>query len=163
MKISTRHVYSATPDQVIAMMADERWLSEVARRAGAQRHEVSVSHGTSHVVAEMPAPEKVRRFVGSTLRIELDITWGAVGADGSADGRIQVAVVGLPARMSGSGRMIAMSVDPRPSTAVDYTAEFTITVPLVGKSLESTAAPYVQRVIDLQQQVGDDYLAGRLD
>lgn len=162
MKITTRHVYSATPDRVIAMMADESWLSEVARRARAERWEVSVSDGTSHVVAEMAAPDQVRRFVGRTLRIELGITWGALGADGSSDGDIRVTVVGMPAKMAGRGRMTPLTVDGQPGTAVDYTAEFTITVPLVGKSLEQAAAPYVQRVIDLQQRAGNDYLAGRL-
>ena len=65
MQITTRHEYQATPQQVIAMMADERWLEEVARRANAQTWEVAVNGATSHVTAELAAPEKVRRFVGS--------------------------------------------------------------------------------------------------
>ncbi|WP_036899472.1 DUF2505 domain-containing protein [Propionibacterium sp. oral taxon 192] len=162
MQITTRHEYQATPQQVIAMMADERWLEEVARRANAQTWEVAVNGATSHVTAELAAPEKVRRFVGSALRIELDITWGAADAAGKHDGDIKVEIPGMPAKMSGAGTMMPTALDGAEGTVVEYTAEFTISIPLVGKSLEQAAAPYVTRVIDMQQEVGNDYLAGKL-
>ena len=47
-------------------------------------------------------------------------------------------------------------------TEVDFKAEFRVNLPLIGRSLEAAAAPYVRRVIDTQQAVGNDYLAGRL-
>lgn len=163
MQISTVHSYAATPDAVVAMMADERWLTEVARRAGADHWEVSVDQAGSHVHAEVPAPEKAKRFTGPTLTIKLTINWPAANPDGSRDGRIDVRIPGMPASMSGSGRMTQLGQPDAPQTAIDYEAEFTINVPLIGKGLENAAAPYVLRVINTQQSVGNDYLAGKLD
>lgn len=158
MQISTRHSYAADPATVIKMMADEVWLAEVARRAGASTWRVSADSAGSHVHAELPAPERAKRFTGANLVFDLDIVWQPIRPDGRADGRIDVRIERMPASMHGTGHMI-----PNGSvTEVDYQAEFNIRVPLVGRSLEDAAAPYVRRVIDTQQDVGNDYLAGRL-
>lgn len=158
MQISTRHSYAADPAAVIEMMADEVWLAEVARRAGAQSWRVSVDSAGSHVHAEIPAPERAKRFTGPNLVFDLDIVWQPINPDGTADGRIDVQIERMPASMHGTGRMTANGA----STSIDYQAEFSISVPLVGRSLEDAAAPYVRRVIDTQQDVGNDYFAGRL-
>lgn len=162
MLIKIRHWYAAEPEDVVAMMGDELWLSEVASRAGADRWRVSVDAAGSHVHAEIPAPEKARRFTGASLKIDLDIRWQPGRPDRSRKGHIQVHIPGMPASMGGSGHMFPASEESGPGTAVDYEAEFTINVPLIGRSLESAAAPYVHRVIDTQQDVGNDYFAGLL-
>ena len=64
----------------------------------------------------------------------------------------------MPASMGGTGEMIHLGR----VTEVDFKAEFRVNLPLIGRSLEAAAAPYVRRVIDTQQAVGNDYLAGRL-
>lgn len=158
MDISTRHHYPASPARVLEMMADELWLAEVARRAGAETWQVSANSERSRVNAAIPAPERARRFTGPNLVFDLQIVWQAPKSDGTVPGSIDVEIEKMPASMRGTGLM-------RPNgtgTDVDFAAEFTINVPLVGRSLEDAAAPYVRRVIDIQQDVGNDYLAGRL-
>lgn len=162
MQITQRHSYTAEPDAVVAMMADEIWLAEVARRAGAERWDVSSDAFASHVHAVLPAPEQARRFTGPTLKVQLEIRWLQAQLDGSRAGRLQVQIPGMPASMGGSALMTSVSIAGQLGTLIHYEAEFTIRVPLVGRSLESAAAPYVRRVIDTQQEVGNDYLAGRL-
>ncbi|WIY83766.1 DUF2505 domain-containing protein [Propionimicrobium sp. PCR01-08-3] len=158
MQISAQHRYTATPDQVLAMMADRIWLTEVAKRAGAEQWSASVDADGSHLQAALPAPARAQKFTGATMKVNLTLLWGPLGADGSSDGHITVATPGMPASMHGTAHL---SSEQAIST-VDYLAEFTITVPLVGKTLEQAAAPYVRRIIDIQQAVGDDYLAGKL-
>ncbi len=162
MQITTRHSYAAAPEAVVAMMADEVWLTEVARQAGAERWEVSVTESGSFVHAELPAPDKARRFTGASLAIDLTIVWQPADPDGSHHGRITVQIPGMPASMAGTGMMTPAAGLTTPRTEVDYEAEFSINVPIIGRSLESAAAPYVRRVINSQQSVGNDYLAGRL-
>lgn len=162
MQISTRHEYAADPASVVAMMADEVWLAEVARRAGADSWEVSSADGRSQVQARVSAPERVKRFTGPDLRLNLTISWRPPRTDGSYAGGIEVAIDGLPAKMSGTGEAAPAVVNGQPGTAVDYQADFSINIPIVGRGLEQAAEPYVRRVIDTQQDVGRDYLAGRL-
>lgn len=162
MQINKRHWYPADTDAVVAMMSDEIWLSEVAARSGAERWQVSVDAAGSHLHAEVTAPPKAKRFTGDTVKIELDLRWKPAHADGSRDGHLKVRAPGLPVTMSGGARMAPLAKDGQPGTEVTYTIEFTVNMPLVGRSLEAKAAPYVSRVIDTQQEVGDDYLAGRL-
>lgn len=162
MQITTQHNYATSPEAVIAMMADEVWLAEVARRAGAERWEVSVDASGSHVHAELPAPEKAKRFSGPSLVIDLDIVWQPLRSDDSASGRIEVRMAGMPASMSGTGDLAPATVGGQPGTRIDYAAEFSVNLPIIGRGLETAAAPYVRRVIDTQQDVGNDYLAGRL-
>lgn len=158
MQISTRHSYQADIDTVIAMMADEVWLSAVARSAGADQWQVSSDSDGSHVEAELAAPQKAVPFTGPTLKLVLDMFWPAGSDNATRDGRIEVHIPGMPASMIGTGRMVLNGA----TTDIDYNAEFSIRLPLIGRGLEAAAAPYVRRVIDTQQQVGNEYLAGRL-
>lgn len=158
MQISTRHTYHADPQAVVEMMADKVWLAAVARAAGAVRWQVSASSASSHVLAEVPAPDKAKPFTGPVLKIDLTIAWLPPNHHGNREGRIQVAIEGMPASMGGTGEMAPLGA----LTAVDFNAEFRINLPLIGRGMEAAAAPYVRRVIDTQQQVGNDYLAGKL-
>ena len=158
MQISARHNYSASPDRILAMMAYELWLTEVARRAGAAEWAASVDSAGSHMRAALPAPARAQRFTGSTMEIDLTISWNPLADDGTSNGRITVVTPGMPASMGGTAHLVSESG----LSIVDYLADFVITVPLLGRTLEQAAAPYVRRVIDIQQSVGNDYLAGRI-
>lgn len=162
MQISIRHEYQADPQAVIDMMADEVWLAEVARRAGAEDWQVSAADGRSQVHARVAAPERAKRFTGPNLMIHLTISWDEPLTDGTHWGRIEVSLDGMPAKMRGTGEAAPAVVNGKPGTSVDYEAEFSINIPIVGRGLEQAAEPYVRRVIDTQQDVGRDYLAGRL-
>ncbi len=159
MQISAHHSYAATPGQVLAMMADERWLLEVARRAGATDCSAQVDETGSRVWASMPAPVRAERFTGPNMRVGLTIVWSPLTSEGTSTGHLDVDTPGMPATMSGTGRLMP----DNSRSIVEYIAEFTVNVPLLGKTLEQAAAPYVRRVIDIQQVVGNDYFAGKLD
>ena len=161
MQISTRHEYAVEPIEVVTMMADETWLAEVARHAGAESWEVSAAEGRSQVHAQVPAPRRAKTFTGPYLKIHLTITWHEPEPDGSYRGDIEVALDGLPASMHGTGVATAAEVAGRSGTAVSYDADFVINIPVLGRNLEEAAAPHVLRIINTQQDVGREWLANR--
>lgn len=162
MKITTQHRYAASPEQVIEMMCDERWLSEVAQQVGATEYQISVADRTSRVTADVTAPQQVQKFIRGTVKIELELTWGELAADKTAHGNITVGLGSAPAKASGSSRLGPAEVKGQPGSVVDYEIDFKITIPIVGKSLEVKAAPFVTDVMAVLQRTGDDYLAGQL-
>lgn len=158
MHMTFHHEYPATPERVLAMMTDEAWLTEVARRCGATEYQVSVVDGKSHIQVAVAAPAKLQKFVGQTVNVDSTISWDAPDASGARVGTLDVnPPAGVPSTMSGSAKMTPLG-DQGESTAVDYEVDFSIQIPLVGKKLEEAAGPYVQRVIDAQYAAGLAYL-----
>lgn len=157
MQISSTQTYDATPDQVFAMMIDEAYLAACCDRFGATERSIRVEGNSSTVNMKLPAPERVQKFLGATLPLNQFITWNEPGADGTRTGTLRMTVDKMPVNVEGTALL-------RPAgggTEVTYQADFQVKIPLVGKKLEQEAAPVAQRALDLQEQVGRDYLAGR--
>lgn len=153
MEISAHHMYAAEPADVYAMLTNPEWLSAVLDRSGATRNDVRVEGSTSHIRAEIPAPGQIQRFTGPTLAVEQTFAWREVS--GGWDGTIEANPAKLPAKLAGTATIRAGG----PGTVVDYTGQFNVSVPLVGRRLENLAEPEVMSVINLQQEVGNDWLA----
>ncbi|SER69760.1 Protein of unknown function [Propionibacterium cyclohexanicum] len=157
MEISAHHEYGAEPAAVHTMLTNPEWLSAVLDRAGAARSDVRVEANTSHIHAEISAPSQVQRFTGATLAIEQTFVWNEV-PDGW-DGTVEATPAKLPAKLAGTATI-------RPGgagTIVEYSGQFNVSVPLLGKKLEQLAEPRVMTIIDLQQEVGNEWLATRPD
>lgn len=158
MHVSIEHRYNADIDQVVAMMRDPDYLRDVVIEAGATPSGVSIDGDRMSIEAAMPAPSKAQKFVGSTMTIRLHVSWALPNGAASTTGRLDVEACSMPASMKGTGVM--RCVGPH-ETQVNYDADFSISVPLIGRSLEQAAAPYIRRVIDTQQIVGSRYLDNR--
>ena len=90
MQISTRHTYHADPQSVVEMMANEVWLTAVARAAGAERWQVSADIAGSRVLAEVPAGALADRWsrrgvlvCGAVLQAAAFALWAAATATAS--------------------------------------------------------------------------------
>lgn len=153
------HEYPADVHRVLEMMTDEAWLADVARRSGATAYDVSVSGGSSHIHASLPAPDQVRTLVGPTLTVDSTISWGSVDQYGRCLGTLSVDPPhGIPSTISGSAVMGPATVNANEGTEVDYSVDFSIQIPLMGRKLEQAAAPYLMKVIDAQEAASLDYL-----
>lgn len=157
MQISTKHSYAADPASTYAMMTDPEFMNRLVKAVGAEDAEVSSANGRTRIRAATPAPEQVVRFIGKTLNLDLSITWGEAAADGSRRGPISATIDGAPAKLTGEASMRPGHV----GTEVEYTGDFTINIPFLGKQMEKAAAPYVLKVLDLQQDLGNTWLAER--
>lgn len=157
MQITSAQTYNATPDEVFAMMTDEAYLAAVCDRFGATDRTITVDGTSTTVKMALPAPQQVQKFVGAALPLNQLITWGEPAADGSRTGTLKMTVDKMPVDVTGT----AVLKPAGDATQVNYEAEMNVKIPLVGKKLEKEAAPMVQKALDVQQQVGEAYLAGK--
>lgn len=156
MKIQIRHQYQASPERVAAMLTDETFLQMVATEVGATSQQVTKTADGAQLKAAVAAPSEVKRFVGDSFAVVVDLTVRSA-CDSKYLGDLRGEVERMPAKMSGSAQI-------EPSGAgseVVYDIEFSVNVPLVGRKLEQAAEPQVRQIIDVQQRVGERYLAER--
>lgn len=157
MHITTSHEFAADPQTVYRMLNSEEFLTMVAKEVRADQYSIDVGSDLTVLHAEVAAPQQARRFTGERLIINLTSKWVPAGPH-AYRGSLDVDVDRMPASLSGTGDLHAGGK----GTVVDYEADFAINIPLLGKKLEQVAAPYVRSVIDVQQKVGNAYLASRL-
>ena len=83
--------------------------------------------------------------------------WGRPAADGSRTGTIHIGIGDAPVAMQGGLRM---RVDGR-GTRIDIDGDLKARVPLVGGRIERAAEPSIRAAIDIEQEVGEKWLAAR--
>ncbi len=154
MQIHASNDFASTTDAVFAMLTDRVFLRANALATEPLEHEVSVDGLTTTTRRVMPSPSVVARFTGPTLAVVDEIRWdppnGAVRT-----GVATITVEGMPAGLVGTVRL---SPGGR-GTVLDYVGELTVDVPLLGPSLAKQAAPVLLEALEMQQQVGDAFLA----
>ncbi len=157
MDINTSAQFAADPFTVSAMMTDPTWWEDVYRRIGATTSNVTVTETGISLDLALPAPSQVKKFVGETMAAHQELSWDPAGPDGARTGTLVINPKGIPAKAIGHADLSVGG----PGSVVTYTGEFTVSIPVVGRKLETTAGPYITRAFDVQQAAGDDYLAAR--
>lgn len=154
MHIDVQQHYDATPDAVHTMLADPAfWQSTIAGESQVRSCQVdAIADGVSMRLTVI-APSQVSRLVGGTLDMTLQATWMAQGQGWS--GPVAIDVEKVPGSFSGT---CAITADGD-GTNVAYSGDFSIRLPLVGKTLEEKAAPYLTSVLRAQQASGTAWLA----
>ncbi len=156
-----RHTYPARSNDVIAMMRDPDWLREVATRSGTLPSKISVDGDTSSLQVSVPTPTVAKRFAGDQLDVTFRITWSQADSSGKRRGNLDVDTPTVPTTMNCSAVMEEATFGERIVTTVLYEADFSVNIPFVGAALEKAAAPYIERIIDLQEKIGREYLDRR--
>jgi hypothetical protein len=157
MDISSQAEFAADPSTVYTMMTTKEYLDKVCAATRASDYDVTVSGVTTKTSRTLPAPEMAARFTGPTLQVVEEIVWGDASADGSRVGALKLTVPGQPLSMNGT-----MSIKPGgPGTVVALDAELKVSIPLLGKKLEQSAAPAVTSGFRTHQGVGNTWLAER--
>lgn len=155
MQIQARNDFAADTLATHAMLTDPAFLAKVCEASGDLSYRVDGVPQHTAVERTMEAPSAVRSLLGDRLTLVQKIRWNAADAAGARTGDLELTVQGMPARAQ-------LAIDLRSGgrgTVVSFTGEFTIKVPLLGRSLEAKAAPALTAGFDVQQQVGDDWLA----
>lgn len=155
MEISARVEFTADPDVVFTMVTDQRYLERVCQASHAEAYAASVDGLTTHTSRTLPAPEIAARFTGPTLTVQERIEWGEAGPDGSRTAAVTLNVPGQPVEMNGRLALTAGG----PGSVIELTGELKVSIPLLGRKLEQSAAPAVLAGFDVQQKVGADWLA----
>ena len=155
MDISSHLDFAAPPDEVYAMMTDQRYLEEVCVASDSISYHVSAAGSTTQTSRTMPAPESAARFTGPQLTVNDEIVWGDPSSDGSRSGTVTMTVLGQPVTFKGG---IRLSPGGRGSV-VDVRGDLKVAIPLLGRKLEEAAAPAVMAGYRTQQEVGDRWLS----
>ncbi|HOB03727.1 MAG TPA: DUF2505 domain-containing protein [Propionibacteriaceae bacterium] len=157
MQLSSQLDFAADPATVAAMLTNRDFLERVCAASDAIEHSVKASADRTKVTRTLTAPASVAKFTGDKVTIVEAVEWGEADFDGSRTGTLNLTIPGLPVAMTGTA---ALRRGGR-GTTVAYDADLKVNIPFVGKKLEESAAPAVLAWIELQQRVGDDWLADK--
>jgi hypothetical protein len=155
MDISSRLDFAAQPNDVYAMMTNQKYLEEVSVASGSLSYAASVEGSTTKTSRTLPAPDTAARFTGPQLTVNEEVVWDGPSADGSRSGAITMTVLGQPVTFRGK---LNLSPGGRGSV-VDIIGELKVAIPLLGRKLEESAAPAVMAGYQTQQEVGNRWLA----
>lgn len=164
MKKSVTITYPAGPDRVAAMLADpayqrgriERFQLEDARVDVATRGRGFVAT-ISGAVPPGRLPAAAARFVRSAVSFGLTESWGEPADDGSRTGSLDLAVKGAPVRAGATTSMRPHAGGESTRVVVDL--ELSVSVPLVGRSLEERALAQAARVVADEERRGASWLS----
>jgi len=157
MQIHAINDFAAPVETVFAMMTDRVFLRAVCLATDPVEHDVTVEGLQTSTRRVLPTPSVVKRFAGPTLTIVDHITWDAAAVDGIRNGKTLVSVEGMPAQVVGT---VTLAPGGRGSL-LTYEGELTIRVPVLGAGLARQAAPALLDALNVQQRVGDEFLAGQ--
>lgn len=157
MKITQRLDFAAAPSDVVSMMLDPAFLSDVCAASEAVSHTVTIDGSTSTATRVLTAPSAARPLTGDSISLTEVVDWGTQRPDGTYAGTLDLTAKGLPVTLVGTAQV-------RPGgrgTTVDFDAELTVKLPFIGKKVEQTTAPAVIGGLEIQQRLGNAYLAAR--
>lgn len=155
MHLSYQHSYPASPDDVVALMANPDFITDVAEHAGATSHSVRIEGRTTHMEMGLPAPSEVRKFVGSTINVTEKLTWGDPDADGVRRGTIEFAVAGMPVNVTANAVLKPTGVA---TSAATYEGDLNVKIPFVGKKVEAQVAPSINDAFAGLERRATDWL-----
>jgi hypothetical protein len=161
MKISAVIDYTATPDEVFAMLADEDFQNHKCLATGARRHSVSITeHDGRTIIAttrDLPSdrfPSFVKSMVGETLTVTETQDWGPPGAEGVRQGRLGVEIALAPVALHGTLSLTSGGQGCIETIEGDLKAR----IPLIGGRVEEAAAPAIRSAIRVESENGKAWL-----
>lgn len=157
--ISVSLEFTASPDQVFAMLSTESYLKAKCVPALSASH--SVTHESDEVVISvtremgLPAniPDIARSVVGNTLKLTEIQRWKDAQTE-TRNGKLNIVVVAGTAEITGT-----LSLKPHGSGSVlEVNADIMVRVPLFGASLERSIAGTVESVLHAEREIGQAWL-----
>ena len=155
MDISATNDFAATPEQVFAMLTDPDFLERVCQATDPLEYEVYVEGARAGTRRVMRSPSSVTTFTGPTMTVRDEIVWHPAATGGHRTGAASIKVEGLPVGLHGTVRLAPGGR----GTVLGYTGALKVGIPFVGPRLETQAAPALLEALNVQQRVGDDWLA----
>ncbi len=156
MDIHADNDFAAAPERVFAMLTDPDFLERVCQATEPLEYEVYVEGLKAGTRRVMRSPSAVTTLTGPTLTVRDEIVWHESTSSGDRSGAATIKVEGLPVALHGTVRLTPGGR----GTVLGYRGVLKVGIPLVGPRLEAQAAPALLEALNVQQQVGDTWLAG---
>ena len=157
MKFSHDLAYDAAPEAVAAMLADPGFRERVCAALHVLRHEVSVDGvgAGMQVMVDQTQPAKgipsfAKRFVGDEIGYVQVEEWSSV--DHAA---LTISIPGKPGEIDGSIDL----AESGGTTTETVVMDIRVGIPFVGGKVESLVADMLRAALDIENQVGRDYLS----
>ncbi|MBK8463068.1 MAG: DUF2505 domain-containing protein [Nigerium sp.] len=144
MHLTSRHELPADPDTAFAMLTDPAFLERAARSSGATGIRADASATRTAVQASVEAPAPLQAFLGAQLSFTQVVVWGERDPDGGRLGRVSIDVARTPASVAGTVTLVPTAS----GSALSWDGELTVSVPLLGATIERQAAPVIQETLD---------------
>ncbi len=166
MRITEQLRHPASVDAVFAMLRDPAYQELRCQRSGSLEHEVTIeepvdesSDGPTVVTRRRMAtdefPDIAKSLIGRTVDIVETTSWGGAAEDGTREAGFTLSVEQTPVNLVG-GVHITSEGDACVHT-VD--GELSAHVPFLGGKIERAIGPIITRVIELEEQLGREWLA----
>jgi hypothetical protein len=156
--------FPASAVTVAEMFATEAYVMEKITASGAAPGTVEIVVGPGGAVTiatrrELPAteiPASYRSLVGSSLEIHEVDAWEAPETDGGRRGTMAIEITGAPVRVTGT---LELRPAPDGTSSLRLMGEIKASIPFFGKAVEKALAENVDRTVEIERQVGLDWLA----
>lgn len=158
MEITSHLSFDASCDAVAQMLTDPQFYQFVGDHLNATS--VAATPVDDGLTASMivPAPEGTGKWIGAHLNLTETVIWGPASGDGSRNGRMALTLSGFPATMDGP-----IKLEPtNQGCSMDYNAEFTVRIPLIGKKVENMAGDSMTRLVHASETLGNSWLAQKM-
>jgi hypothetical protein len=155
-------VYDASPDDVFEMLCDQSFREKVCRAIGSLSYDVTISRDgdtatvRNHRVMDADLPEVAKKVVGDTIEMVQTEEWGPRESDGARAGAFRVEIPGKPGSISGKVSLAPLRSGTRETVA----GQVKVSIPLVGKRLETEVVRGMKAALEVEGRVGAKYLAG---
>lgn len=161
MQFTHQHIFAASLDRVVEMLADEGFAHERARASGGDDGQVRVD-GTAdsaftvairRVVPTTSIPSEFRSFVGKDLHVRYTEAWEPPSGNDRI-GTFAVEIVGAPGHVGG-----ALGLTPSgEGTEFLSTGEVKVSIPLFGSMVEKALTEAVLKGLALELAAADTWL-----
>lgn len=154
MKIEKDWTIPADPTRAFAALTDPELLSHLAESMLALDHTVSVEPDDDGAIVtvdrDMPTdsiPSTFRGMLGDRVKVIETQRWSAPSADGSRRADLDLDLVGLPLRYTGT---ITLDGSAGTQTRMSITGNLKASVPLIGGNVEKATAPVLSAAMDVE-------------
>lgn len=158
MDLSAQHIFLATCEQAYAMVTDQNFLAQACSDLGAPDPDITVSADepkTTRVSGAVDVPPAMAGFLGNTMNVTQEMSWGPRSADGSRSARLQLTVAGLPVSVDANAQLAPTAS----GCVIDYRGTLTVKIPMIGGMIEKQALPFILDTLAVQQRTGEAWLA----
>ncbi|MCI9889664.1 DUF2505 domain-containing protein [Micrococcales bacterium 31B] len=167
MQISAVIDYPAAVADVVAMLSDPKYCTLKCERTGATVFNTDVQGSvdgemtitTTRNVPPSQIPTAASKFVGTKLEVRDVVVLGAPDAEGNRTGTMNVTVMGFPCTLTATANLAGTGAA---TSQMNMTGDVVAKIPLVGKTLEKAAASAIQKIINVEKKLAQQYLSGEL-
>jgi len=159
MKFQKETIFQASPEQVFEVLTQEPFRHALAEAADMNRWEISVEETSKGILVANTVwyrstsdrlPTAAQKVVGSEVAIHQIETWTS-----HEGGTIEMEMPGKPGHIKGA---FNLAFDGTISTQ-RVNADISVRVPLLGKTLEKMLSGEFSETLDLQAQLGNEFLS----